>query len=407
MAQNYGFSLQELKRTVDAAIDLEMWGEGNLVDYWRSWKTESNLDGREFKKHAFGKLDALLLQFKKNPTRYQGKPELPLAYRRSKVEVGRSRDQDKIFGMCPVQSTKTVCCNLRTIDAVKNCGFGCSYCSIQTMFTKEEVQFDLNFLEKLDQIELDPHRHYHIGTGQSSDALMWGNSHGILDAMFGFARKWPNALIEFKTKSSKVKYFVEKDVPYNIVCSWSVNPDQVIDNEEHLTASLGERLTAARKVADHGVKVAFHLHPMIDYENCDDDYVAMISEITQRFTPDEVLFVSFGTLTYTKPIIKKIRSHNIQSKILQMEMVQNPEGKMTYPDHVKNKLFNLGYQAFKPWHGEVFFYLCMEEPKFWLNVFGSVYSSNEEFEQDFYRVVWPKLGSHLDKFSQDCLSQGG
>lgn len=405
MAHRYGFSLQELKNTVDATIDLEMWGERNLVDCWRGWEAESNLVGREFKKQAFAKLDALLLKFKQQPTRYQGKPELPLAYRRSKVEVGRSQDQDKIFGMCPVQSTKTVCCNLRTIDAVKNCGFGCSYCSIQTMFTKEEVQFDLNFSEKLNQIALDANRYYHIGTGQSSDAMMWGNSHGVLDAMFGFARKWPNALIEFKTKSKKVKYFVEKQVPYNVVCSWSVNPDKVVNNEEHLTASFEERLKAARRIADRGIKVAFHLHPMVYYQGYREDYLAMVFEITRRFNPDEVLFVSFGTLTYPKPIIKKIRSHKIQSKILQMEMVLNPEGKMTYPDHIKVKLFGLGFQAFKPWHGKVFFYLCMEQPKFWLKTFGSVYASNEEFEQDFYRRVWPKLDSGTGGLDSDKTNQ--
>ncbi|MFC1664876.1 radical SAM protein [Pseudomonadota bacterium] len=400
IAFRYGFTLQELKKAANASIDLEMWGEPKLIDCWWNWEAESKLKGREFKKYAFTRLDQLLQEFKQQPTRYQNKPLLPLAYRRSKVEVGRSREQDKIFGMCPVQSQKTVCCNLRTIDAVKNCGFGCTYCSIQTMFTKEEVQFDVNFAEKLDQIELDQNRRYHIGTGQSSDALMWGNSHGVLDHMFTFARKWPNALIEFKTKSKKIKYFIEKQVPFNIVCSWSVNPEQVVNNEEHLTSSLEERLQAARKVADRGVKVAFHLHPMIYYQGFREDYICMIYEITRRFSPDEVLFVSFGTLTYPKPIIEKIRSHKIQSKILQMDMVPNPEGKMTYPDHIKEQLFELGYRAFQPWHGEVFFYLCMEEPKFWRKTFGSVYASNEDFEQDFYGKVWPKLGSDLADISQ-------
>lgn len=89
-----------------------------------------------------------------------------------------------------------------------------------------------------------------------------------------------------------------------------------------------------------------------------------------------------------------------------MEMVQNPEGKMTYPDHVKNRLFDLGYQAFRSWHGKVFFYLCMEEPKFWLNTFGTVYESNEEFEQDFYRIVWPKLDAQIEESSRKYLSHG-
>ena len=32
-----------------------------------------------------------------------------------------------VLGWCPVASPKTVCCNLRTLDAVQGCGMGCSW----------------------------------------------------------------------------------------------------------------------------------------------------------------------------------------------------------------------------------------------------------------------------------------
>lgn len=38
-------------------------------------------------------------------------------------------------------------------------------------------------------LTLDATKTYHIGTGQSSDSLMWGNRSGVLDALFAFARK--------------------------------------------------------------------------------------------------------------------------------------------------------------------------------------------------------------------------
>ena len=44
----------------------------------------------------------------------------------------RNKDENKVFGQCPVASEKTVCCNLMTIDAIQGCSLGCSYCSIQT-----------------------------------------------------------------------------------------------------------------------------------------------------------------------------------------------------------------------------------------------------------------------------------
>ena len=116
---------------------------------------------------------------------------------------------------------------------------------------------------KLLNLNLDPriNKTYHIGTGQASDSLMFGNREGILDSLFEFARENPNVILEFKTKSDNISYFLENAVPKNILLTWSLNTPTIIQNEEHLTASLDKRINAARKMADKGIKVGFHFHP--------------------------------------------------------------------------------------------------------------------------------------------------
>lgn len=382
---------QELKTVVDASIDLEMWGEMDLVTYWKKLRDTSNLHGREFKKWALKQLDDHMKSILRSETEYLSQPAPQTSYRPLKLKISEETAGQKIFGMCPVKSEKTLCCNLRTIDAVKNCGFGCSYCSIQTMYTDQNIIFDHQFRQKLEAIELDPERHYHIGTGQSSDSMMWGNKNNILGDMFNFARKWPKALIELKTKSDNIKFLLQSDVPFNVVCSWSLNPDVIIRNEEHLTADLHQRLDAARTVADKNIRVAFHLHPMIHYRGWRRDYRYLIGLIMKRFLPREIVFISFGALTFPRPIINKLRTYGIGSKINQTTMVPNPEGKLTYPDEIKTRLFSLAYEAFRDWHGSVFFYLCMEDPKFWDSAFGMRYPDNETMEAELMKSAWSKL----------------
>jgi spore photoproduct lyase len=385
------FTVQELKIFIESAIDLNIWNEESLISHWHKWRLSTNLKGREFKKWAFSKLEDLLAELREKENDYSvGLVKIP-SYRTQKVTTLHQTSDSKIFGRCPVYSETTLCCNLQTIDAVKNCGFGCSYCSIQTMYTDDNILIDEHFGQKLDAIELDPNKHYHIGTGQSSDALMWGNTNGILDDLFRFARKWPNALLEFKTKSKNVDYLLQSDIPDNIVCSWSLNPDIIIDNEEHLTPSLTRRLDAARSVADKGIKVGFHLHPMVIHKGWQQNYQALIKHVIDQFHTDEVLFVSFGSLTFPKPVIRKIRSYGIQSKIHQMQMVSNPEGKMTYPDDTKEQLFRHAYESFKPWHDKVFFYLCMEEKKLWDLTFGGSYKDNKTFEDTLVESALKKM----------------
>ncbi len=317
---------------------------------------------------------------------------LPRPSQREKHLVTAEKSDKAIHGMCPVASESTVCCNLRTIDAVENCAFGCSYCTIQT-FYNEEFKFDADFAAKLKSISLDPNRFYHFGTGQSSDSLVWGNRHGILDALFQFAADHPNVLLEFKTKSNNVRYFLEQQVPENIVCSWSLNTPTIIRSEEHFTADFEQRFGAARLVADRGIKVSFHFHPMIYYQGWENDYPEIAAKVQAEFRHEQVLFISFGSVTMIKPAIKKIRKLGQPTKILQMPMVPDPHGKLTYPDEIKVSMFRRMYEAFEPWQGRVFMYLCMEKAAIWEQAFGFVYEDNEEFERDFGAKTMSKLSS--------------
>jgi len=389
-AQKFRFTFQEFRQAVEADFDFNMWDMPGFGKWWQqNIEPISKLNTNQLKKKSFLKLRTQITDIKSKTITYDKKssfkPKPP------KLKLTLHKNQDKIFGMCPVQSEKTVCCNLRTIDAVKNCAMGCSYCSIQTLYPDKKASFDENFGEKLDAIDLDPDRFYHIGTGQSSDALVWGNKNKNLELLIKFAKKWPKILLEFKTKSNNIDFFLKNQLPNNICCSWSMNPPKVIENEEHYTANLEKRLHAARALADRGIKVSFHLHPMIHYEGWRQDYSQMISMITTQFKPEEVLFVSFGTLTFSKPTLGQIRHSKLKTKVLKMEMVPNPEGKLTYPAPIKEKLFKHAFDAFSPWHDKVYFYLCMEEARFWKTTFGWVHESNEKFELDFGLQVMKKI----------------
>ena len=389
LAEEYRFTFQELRQVGEACLDLGMWGERDLRGWWEEEEGQVWQRGKGRKEQLLQNLREWLENLRSTPRRYAEEglegPEIrPL----KRVLKGSERT---VMGMCPVASEETVCCNLRTLDAVQGCGFGCSYCTIQT-FYGDTVAFDPELPEKLRAIELDPDRFYHIGTGQSSDALMWGNQHGLLDALCDFAREWPNVILEFKTKSKNIAYFLKNDVPRNLLLSWSLNTPTIIDNEEHFTASLDDRLGAARQVADTGLKVAFHFHPIVYYEGWEEEYREVVKTVTARFSPEETLFVSLGTVTFIKPVVRGIRERGWNSKILQMELVPGAKGKLSYPDEVKEQLFDQVYRSLAPWHGRVFFYLCMESARFWHSTFGRVYANNDEFEKDFLAHLRAGLG---------------
>ncbi len=389
--EKYHFSFQEFRQLTEAVRDFDMWDMGSFAQ-WVSQQVLPALEkekGRTPRERFFNRFRKEFNALKASPKSYRSfKGSVP---KKLTPQLLLDEESDKkVFGWCPVASEKTVCCNLRTIDAVETCAFGCSYCTIQTFYS-EKVVFDRSLREKLEKLELDPNRYYHIGTGQSSDSLVWGNRNGMLDDLCDFARRNPNVLLEFKTKSANISYFLENEVPPNIVCTWSLNPQIIIENEEHFTVDLEKRLEAAEKVAQKGVKVGFHFHPMIYYDEWESAYPQIAREIIERFDPEAVLFISMGSVTLIRPVIKQIRRKGFKTRILQMELVPDPHGKWTYPDELKIRMFRKMYQAFSPWHNRVFFYLCMEKSLIWKETFGYVYPDNEAFEKDMLAHIFRKL----------------
>jgi len=198
-AFEHKFSHQELKQIIDIARDLALWDEGSI---------EKIFPEHSERKVVFSRLKKAYETLRDRPNSYKDftLKNIPTE---QKYTFKTQEKEGFGLGLCPVASEKTRCCNLLTLDAVESCGFDCSYCSIQSFYNQNTITFDSGFKEKLLKLNLDPNKTYHIGTGQSSDSLMWGNREGILDALFTFARKHPNVILEFKTKSDNIKYFLE------------------------------------------------------------------------------------------------------------------------------------------------------------------------------------------------------
>jgi len=384
-AYKFKFSHQELKQIIDIARDLGMWDEKRITEIFPE---------HPVRKVVFAKLKGAYEQIRNRPNSYENF-ELKNIPKEQKYTFKTESKEGFGLGLCPVASEKTRCCNLLTLDAVESCGFDCSYCSIQSFYNQNTITFDSGFKDKLLNLNLDQNKSYHIGTGQASDSLMFGNREGILDALFEFARTNPNVILEFKTKSDNIKYLLENDVPKNIFCTWSLNTPTIITNEEHLTASLDKRINAARKLADKGVKVGFHFHPIVEYEGYLQEYKSVYEKLLSTFTPEEVALVSFGTLTFIKPVIKQLREREFRSKITQIPH-EDASGKTSYPHATKVEMFKHAYESFAPWHGSVFFYLCMEEHRMWKETFGYEYATNNDFEHAM-------LGAYCKKINQAYL----
>jgi spore photoproduct lyase len=149
-----------------------------------------------------------------------------------------------------------------------------------------------------------------------------------------------------------------------------MNPQPVIDLEEHDTASFSERLAAARRCQDAGYRLGFHFDPMIEYEGWQADYQAMLEAIFAIVDWRRLSWLSLGVLRETPGLKRTMRRRYPQSQLLTGEQVLCPDGKMRYFQPLRVEMYRKMVEWIRRQAPTVKIYLCMESREVWQQVFG-------------------------------------
>jgi spore photoproduct lyase len=283
---------------------------------------------------------------------------------------------------CP-GSDGQVCCNYFVINFASNCPMDCSYCYLQEYLAdnpalKVFANVD-DLLGEADEL-LTKHRRYffRIGTGEITDSL-------ILDPYIGFTREivpffaeQPNVLLELKTKSNCVEDLLTLHPKERVVVSWSINPQTVIDAEEHGTASLLERLQAARLCQDAGYRLGFHFDPMIEYPDWEKDYEELVEQLFATVDWRRISWLSMGVLRNTPGLKRAMRERLPRTRLLVAEQVPNPDGKLRYFQPLRIEMYRKMLGWIRGSAPTVKVYLCMESKHVWEQVFGYAPSCEKE-----------------------------
>lgn len=307
---------------------------------------------------------------------------------RSKKNLYVTPFKGDFFKRCPGARPGLACCNYFVLNWGLQCDMNCSYCYLQSFINTPVLTIYSNLDKALSELEGfvptlgdQPLR---VGTGETVDSLsldpLTMYSHDLIE----FFRDKPRWTLEFKTKSDRVEQFLDCDHSGNVVVSWSVNAMDVIEKEEHGTASLEARLSAAENCLNNGFPVAFHIDPMIWYENWRDGYADLVDQITHRFQPDDMPYISVGALRFQPEQRHIMRERfGMNSFVTGAELFKGPDGKLRYHQDVRKEMFEFLTGRFKTASKNWKLFLCMETPETWLASTGSLPQKKQELETLF------------------------
>ncbi|MFH0753926.1 MAG: hypothetical protein V2A70_05110 [Candidatus Omnitrophota bacterium] len=279
------------------------------------------------------------------------------------------KEKHDYFKPCPC-SPGARSCGYHNVNLGFGCPFECSYCFLQNYTNAPGIVLPANIEDFFEAFRKN-NKDMRVGSGEMTDSLVYDSLTGFSGQVVDFFREYPQSIFEFKTKSDNITGLLRVKASSNIVVGWSLNPQDVIDREEHFTASLDRRLDAACRCAAHGYRVAFHFDPVIYSPGWEADYADVMARVFKVVPPESIAWISIGTLRMTRTQKKIIENRFPRNTILDAELFTAQDGKLRYAQDVRLDV----YSKMISWldekvDGSTFIYLCMEMESVWKNIQG-------------------------------------
>src|ERR687888_832766 len=248
---------------------------------------------------------------------------------------------------CPGATSRNtqgqLCCGYMIVDLIYNCNYDCTYCYLQSYVNAPYLTVYANVEQLFDELgtflRTHPQQLVRIGSGEFSDSLSLDPLTGFARLLVPFLRQFPNVLFEFKTKSDLVDDLLELDPAGRVMVSWSLNPEAVVQREEHKTASLAARLRAAQRCHAAGYKIGVHFDPLLYYPGWEADYEPFVTQVFSALKPAQITYMSLGSLRFAPALKKVVQARFPRSRLMYAELFPGADGKMRYFKPLRTEMY--------------------------------------------------------------------
>jgi len=278
------------------------------------------------------------------------------------------------FKPCP-GTREYQCCDYQVLNTGMNCPIDCVYCILQAYLNSPWLTFYVNtekLFKELDQaLQNNADKFFRIGTGEFTDSLAIDRLTGLSKLLVNYFSKQKNAVLELKTKSGVIENLAGLDHRGRTVIAWSLNSPAIMEKEEIRSATLVERLAAAKWCAEQGYKLAFHFDPIIDHPDWREGYAETIKRLFQEVPAKAIAWISMGAFRFI-PSLKEIGIQRFpHSRIYYQEFIEGLDNKARYFRPNRVKLYKFIYDRLKDKCSEkTCIYFCMESDEIWQEVMG-------------------------------------
>jgi spore photoproduct lyase len=284
--------------------------------------------------------------------------------------IVRGSQKGEFWKPCPGTTAGYFCCGYQVLTPLTGCGMYCRYCVLQSYLENQSQVVFENFsdLEKEVKHNIAAWKGVvRFGTAEFGDSLYLEDKLHLCEKIAGLLDPFPNALVEFKTKSANISGLARIKNPRKAVIGFSVNTPRMISLFEQGTAPLEERLAAAKQCLGMGFWVAFHFDPIFRYPEWEQEYRKVVSEIFSSVDDtSRIAWWSLGGFRSPPALKALLKKTNEHLPLYAMgELVQGEDGKIRYFRPIRVEFYSALRDEVEKKDPRIPLYLCMESPEVW------------------------------------------
>ena len=289
--------------------------------------------------------------------------------------VGYFDGQPGRFSYCDKvrnEACSNVCCQpyYKLVPISNGCPYYCTYCYLAFVYRKfaQFIKININYETMFKQIRKALaccRGKVSFNMGEMLDSLALDHITGLTTMLVPFFSGFSNAYLMLLTKSSNIDNLLAIEPNEHTVVSWSLNSQQIIETYELGTASLDERINAAKLCQDHGYRIRFRIDPGILYPDWLAGYTDLIERILTVIRPENITLgmlrllpghFRFAAETYGSRARKLCKRNFVKGA---------SDGKLRYPRKERIEFYNFLIDTIRSFDKNVSVSLCRETSEVW------------------------------------------
>jgi len=201
-----------------------------------------------------------------------------------------------------------------------NCLYNCSYCYLQTVYLSANVVAFVNPEDYFPSAAASLPSY--VSISYDADVLALEHLFGYVKTWAGFACNHPDLILEVRTKSANFNAIAQLTPTRNMILSWTVSPQSVIDVYEIGAPPLTARIKSIKEALEKGWPVRLCMDPILPVAGWEDTMEAMVDQLADAINPANLYDISVGGFRMSAAQYKKLRKLRPHFPVLPFEVTE-------------------------------------------------------------------------------------